>query len=195
MRKIIIATHNRDKFREMSEGLEGLNWEPVPAYDFPDIPVVEEDGMTLEVNSLKKAKAVSDFTRLAALADDTGLFVPALNGQPGVLAARFAGEGCTYADNVRKLLEMMKGIPPEKRDAIFQTLITLYYPDRPYQQVSGVVKGFITLSPRGEAGFGYDPVFQPVGFSKVFSEMTLDEKNEISHRGKAILAARKLLNN
>ncbi len=193
MRKLIIATQNRDKFQEMKEGLTGLGWEIIPAFEFPGAPEVEEDGKTLEENSLKKARVLSMFTDLPTLADDTGLFVEALGGQPGVYAARFAGENCTYQDNVTKILKVMKGVPQDRRKAFFKTVITFYQPNREAQQVAGDVQGFITEEARGQGGFGYDPVFLPTGLNKVFAEMSLEEKNRISHRGLAVQKVRQLL--
>jgi XTP/dITP diphosphohydrolase len=193
VKKLVIATRNHNKFEEMKKVLGGLDWELVPAYEFPGAPEVEEDGKTLEENSFKKAKALSDFTGLPALADDTGLFVEVLGGQPGVYSARFAGENCTDQDNVRKLLELMKHTPSPGRRAIFRTAITIYYPDRAFQQAIGEVEGRITEDTKGDNGFGYDPVFMPNGFSRVFAEMTLEEKNQISHRGLAIQKAKQLL--
>jgi XTP/dITP diphosphohydrolase len=193
MKKLVIATHNREKFKEMKESLRESKWEILPAFDFPGIPEVIEDGATLEENSLKKAKEISQFTGLSSLADDTGLFVEVLDGRPGVYAARFAGENCTYADNVKKLLDLLKDTPDEKRKAVFKTVVTISYPNNKFDQVMGEVAGVITHLPRGNGGFGYDPVFLPDGFSKVFAEMTLIEKNLISHRGKAIQKARSLL--
>ncbi len=193
MNQLIVATHNRNKFKEMAESLSGAGWEILPGYDFLGMPQVEEDGTTLEDNSLKKARVVSEFTRLPALSDDTGLFVDALDGRPGIYAARFAGENCTYEDNVRKLLGLMAGVPQGKRSAFFRTVITLYYPDGQFWQVAGEVRGNIATEARGQEGFGYDPVFRPSGSSKVFAEMTLEEKNKISHRGLAVQKARELL--
>jgi len=193
MKKLVIATQNRNKFKEMKEALDGLGWELVPGFEFPGIPEVIEDGATLEENSLKKAKEVSDFTSLPALSDDTGLFVDALNGQPGIYAARFAGEKCTYEDNVRKMLGMMENVPDGKRRALFRTVITIHHPGNKVQQVAGEVSGIITNKPMGAHGFGYDPIFQPDGSSKVFAEMSLEEKNRISHRGLALQRARELL--
>jgi XTP/dITP diphosphohydrolase len=193
MKKLVIATQNRNKFKEMREALAGLSWEIIPAFDFPGAPEVVEDGETLEENSLKKAKALAEFTGFPALADDTGLFVEALGGQPGIFAARFAGEKCTYEDNVRKMLGMMREVPLGSRQAVFRTVITIYDQDRGVQQVSGEVPGTITERARGEGGFGYDPIFQPEGLSTVFAEMTLEEKNKISHRGKAVAKARLFL--
>jgi len=193
MKKLVLATHNRDKFKEMRKALEGLDWEILAAFDFPGAPEVEEDGKTLEENSLKKAKALSAFTGLPTLSDDTGLFINALGGQPGIYAARFAGEKCSYEDNVQKVLGLMKGVESGSRKAVFRTIITLFDPNKGVRQVSGEADGVITEAVRGPGGFGYDPVFMPDGFSKTFAEMTLMEKNKISHRGKALQKARQLL--
>jgi XTP/dITP diphosphohydrolase len=193
MKKLVVGTHNRDKFKEMKLALEGLGWEIVPAFDFPGAPEVEEDGKTLEENSLKKAKALSEFTGSPALSDDTGLFIDALGGQPGIYAARFAGENCSYEDNVRKALRLLKGVEAGARKAVFRTIITLYDPEKGIRQVSGEVAGVITEEVHGIGGFGYDPIFMPEGFSKTFAEMTLNEKNQISHRGRALQKARQLL--
>jgi XTP/dITP diphosphohydrolase len=193
MKKLVIATQNRNKFMEMKDSLAGLGWEILPAFDFPGAPDVLEDGQTLEENSLKKARAISEFTGMPSLADDTGLFVDALGGQPGIYAARFAGKNSTYEDKVRKLLLLLQDTPDELRQATFKTVITLYYPNVPFDQVSGEIKGTITREPRGKKGFGYDPVFLPIGFSKVFAEMSMEEKNQISHRGIAVQRVRSLL--
>jgi XTP/dITP diphosphohydrolase len=195
MKKLVIATQNRDKFAEMRKALEGIGWQIVPAFDFSGAPEVVEDGRSLEENSLKKAKMLSAFTGLPALADDTGLFIDALDGQPGIYAARFAGENCSYADNVQKVLEMMKGVEVSNRKAVFRTVITVWYPDHEFEQVLGEVQGSITEQAYGDGGFGYDPIFRPAGHPKVFAEMSLEEKNRISHRGLAMEKARVLLAN
>lgn len=193
MKKLVLATHNRDKFKEMKQALDGLGWDIQAAFDFPGVPEVVEDGTTLEENSLKKAKEISDFTGLATLSDDTGLFIDALNGQPGIYAARFAGEKCTYSDNVHKVMRLMEKVPLSARRAVFRTVITVYDPVRGARQVLGEVEGKITESVQGAGGFGYDPIFMPEGFSKVFALMTLEEKNQVSHRGRALQKARQLL--
>lgn len=193
MKQLVIATHNRDKFREMSQALSGIGWEILPAFGFPGVPDVVEDGTTLEENSAKKAFEISRFTGLPALSDDTGLFVNALQGAPGIYAARYAGEGCSYADNVQKLLGALEGVPREKRRAVFRTVVTIQYSNESRDQVSGEVEGSIVETVQGTQGFGYDPVFQPKGFSKVFAEMSVEEKNRISHRGLAVAKARTLL--
>lgn len=191
MKKLVLATHNRDKFREMKEALSDTGWELVAAFDLPGVPDVVEDGSTLEENSFKKADVLCSFSGMAALADDTGLFVDALNGQPGIYAARYAGEKCTYADNVKKLLGAMEKVPRAQRGAAFRTVITIRYPAGEKDQVMGEVRGTIEPASRGTSGFGYDPVFKPAGFDRVFAEMSLQEKNTISHRG---LALRKAIN-
>ncbi len=193
MKKLVIATHNRDKFAEMKVALSGIGWDIIPAYDFLGVPEVIENGRTLEENSLKKALEISKFTQLPSLADDTGLFVDALQGAPGIYAARFAGENCTYLDNVNKLLFSLKDVPEKGRRAVFRTVITIFYPTDEMDQVVGEVEGSITLKPMGKDGFGYDPIFLPVGNKKVFAEMKLEEKNKISHRGKAVQKAKELL--
>jgi XTP/dITP diphosphohydrolase len=193
MKKLVIATQNRKKFLEMKDALNGLAWEIVPAFDFPGAPDVNEDGKTLEENSLKKAESLSRFSDLSALADDTGLFVEALGGRPGVYSARFAGQNSSDSDNVRKLLELLKPARQGQRRAYFKTVITIFHPDRSFQQAVGEIEGAIIDEQRGNGGFGYDPVFQPAGYDKVFAEMTLEEKNAISHRGIAVRKARKLL--
>jgi XTP/dITP diphosphohydrolase len=193
MKKLVVATHNRDKFTELKRELEGLGLEILPAFDFAGIPDVIEDGKSLEENSLKKAKEISNFTMLPTLADDTGLFVEALNGQPGIYAARFAGEKCTYADNVRKMLDMMRGVEAGKRQAAFRTIITLYFPGEAPQVFEGRVEGVISGEERPGRAFGYDPIFLPEGSSRAFSEMDMDEKNAISHRGRAVQKAKVFL--
>lgn len=195
MKKLVIATHNRGKFSEMKAALAGIAWEIIPAYDFPGIPDVVEDGHTLEENSLKKAVEITTFTGLSSLADDTGLFVDALQGAPGIYAARFAGENCSYSDNVNKLLNALKDVPENRRKAVFRTVITLFHPSGEKNQVFGEIEGTITLKAIGKDGFGYDPVFLPFGHTKVFAQMTVEEKNKISHRGLAIQKARVLLAN
>src|SRR5579862_5769983 len=128
MKKLVIATQNKNKFKEVKEALVGVPWELQAAFDFPAAPEVVEDGKTLEENSLKKAREVSLFAGLPALADDTGLFVDFIDGQPGIYAARFAGANCTYEDNVRKLLGLLEEAPDGSRGAVFKTVITFYRP-------------------------------------------------------------------
>ena len=148
---------------------------------------VEETGETLEENARLKALAAVEATGMAAVADDTGLFVDALGGLPGVRSSRYAGPGCTYADNVRKLLEAMAGIEPASRGARFRSAVVLACPDGSRQTFEGSLAGSIGEEPRGTGGFGYDPVFVlPDGAT--LAELALSEKNRVSHRGAAFVA-------
>lgn len=159
---------------------------------FPDAPEVEEDGDTLAANAIKKALAIHQHTQLPAVADDTGLMVDALNGAPGVYSSRFAGPGATYADNVKKLLRQLEGMPLSQRTAEFCTVMALAVNGETHW-VEGKCRGVITLAPRGAGGFGYDPVFFVPELHKTFAELTLAEKNQISHRGRALAALKALL--
>ena len=190
--KMILATHNRDKCAEMTAILGEFSIELLSLDDFPDIDEIVEDGNTLEENALIKARMVYKMTNLPSWADDTGLEVDALNGEPGIYSARYAGETCSYSDNINKLLKNMENIPAEKRTARFQTAIA--FVDVNMELVSeGIVEGKITTEPKGFGGFGYDPVFYVLEKGKTYSEMNMTEKNQISHRGKAIQEMLKLL--
>ena len=183
--KIVLATHNRDKCAEMSAILSSFPIELLSLDDFPEIGEIIEDGTTLEENALIKANTVHTKTGLYAWADDTGLEVDALDGQPGVYSARYAGENCTYLDNVNKLLKDILDIPENMRTAQFRTAIALVGKNLELVTM-GVVKGLITNKPKGVGGFGYDPVFYVPNKDKTYSEMEMTEKNQISHRAKAI---------
>ena len=183
--KIILATHNTDKRKEMMAALADLNVEILSLVDFPQVGEIVEDGETLTENAIIKAKAVFDITGIPAISDDTGLSVDALHGAPGVYSARYAGENATYADNVEKLVDEMKNVLPENRGAQFQTIMV--YIDKDTELiVDGVVKGQIANTSKGVGGFGYDPVFYIPEQEKTFAEMTIQEKNQISHRGIAL---------
>ena len=188
--KLVLATRNADKVREIREALEGLPIDISSLESYPQIGEIPEEGETLEENALTKAETVARETGFPALADDTGLEVEALGGRPGVRSSRYAGEGATYDDNVRKLLEELGGVPSERRGAVFRTVIAIAAPGKRSQTVEGVCRGVIMTDPRGSSGFGYDPVFTPQGSERTFAQMTLGEKNKISHRGKALAAAR-----
>ena len=190
--KIVLATRNRDKIREIQEVLAGFEIEILILDQFPDIAEVVEDGQTIEQNALKKARTVSDATQLLTLADDTGLEVDYLDGQPGVYSSRFAGDGATYDDNCNKLLEFMKGVPENQRTARFRCIIAITGFDTE-KMIEGVCEGFITNDKRGSQGFGYDPVFYVPEFDQTFAEMLLTLKNKISHRGLALEKASKFL--
>ena len=191
-KKIVLATHNLHKQKEMNSILSSLGILIVGLDDFPQIGDIEETGTTLLENAFIKAHAVHQLTGLPAIADDTGLEVDALNGDPGIFSARYAGEKCSYSDNVNKLLKEMEKIPISLRTARFTTAIA--FVSENMELVSeGIVKGTITTSLKGVGGFGYDPVFYVPERKKTYSEMKMNEKNEISHRGIAIQNMIKLL--
>lgn len=181
--RLVVASKNPDKVAEIEEVLEGtgLADEIVCGLDWPDI---EETGETLEENALLKARGVVDAIGLPVLADDTGLEVDALDGAPGVKTARFAGPHAVYEDNVARMIEVMDGVA--NRSARFRTVVALVFPDGVEITAEGEVRGSITHAPRGERGFGYDPVFEVDG--RTFSEMTAEEKHAMSHRARAIRA-------
>jgi XTP/dITP diphosphohydrolase len=181
----VLATANAHKAHEIEAVLSELD---VTLLARPlDVPDVEETQDSLEGNATLKARALVEATGLAALADDTGLFVHALAGRPGVRSARYAGERASDEQNVRKLLEELEGVAPGRRDAEFRTVIVAAYPDHGSLMVVGTLKGTIALSPRGQRGFGYDPVFEPEDAAgRTLAEMTPEEKNAISHRGIAL---------
>ena len=183
--KIILATHNRDKRKEMMAALADLNVDLLSLENFPQVGEIIEDGETLTENAIIKAQTVFDITGIPAISDDTGLSVDALNGAPGVYSARYAGEDATYTDNVEKLLDEMKYVLAENRGAQFQTIMV--YIDKDTELIAnGVVKGEIADQLKGVGGFGYDPVFYIPEMMKTFAEMTIEEKNKISHRGLAM---------
>lgn len=192
-RRIVLATHNRDKVTEIRRILEGLPVELVAAVDLPGAPEVPETGKTLEANARLKAVETARVLGLPALADDTGLEVAALHGAPGVRAARYSGEGATYASNVAKLLREMADVPEGARDARFRTVVAFAHPDGVCEMVDGACEGEILRVATGAGGFGYDPVFCPEGETRSFAEMSLAEKNAISHRARAFRGARTLV--
>ncbi len=190
--KIVIATHNSDKCREILSEANSPGISLTTLDEFPEIGDIEETGTTLDENALIKAKTVHAITGLPTIADDTGLEVDALNGAPGVYSARFAGENCTYKDNVVKLLQEMENIPEIQRSAKFTTVM-VYINDQVELMAKGAVKGVITTEPKGFGGFGYDPVFYVPELQRTFAEITMNEKSKISHRGKAVRNLFKLL--
>ena len=180
--RLVLASANPDKVSEITEVLGGLvDLDPRPE----GLPDVLEDGDTLEANARLKALAVCEATGRAAVADDTGLEVDALDGAPGVYSARFAGDDASYADNLDRLLTELDGIPEGRRTARFKTVALVRYPDGREVVATGTVEGTIANRPSGVDGFGYDPVFVPVeGDGRTFAEMG-DEKHSLSHRGRA----------
>tara|TARA_B100000945_G_C20255766_1_gene536724 strand:+ start:226 stop:846 length:621 start_codon:yes stop_codon:yes gene_type:complete len=190
--KIVLATHNRDKFLEMKAILSSYSIEIFSLDSFPIIGQIIENGNTLQENALIKAKTVYEKTGFYSWADDTGLEVDYLNGDPGIYSSRYAGNKCKYIDNVNKLLTNMKGVPTNKRSAYFKTSIA-FIGNNMELTTTGTVKGYITKEPKGVGGFGYDSVFYVPEKSKTYSEMKLIEKNKISHRSKAITEMIELL--
>jgi XTP/dITP diphosphohydrolase len=187
--RLVLASANPDKAAEiaaiLSAAVPGLELVPRPA----DLGDVDEYGATLLENARLKAAAIAAATGEAAVADDTGLAVDALDGAPGVYSARFAGEGATYADNVAKLLKELDGVAPERRTARFATVALIRWPDGREVAATGEVEGVITTAPRGERGFGYDPIFEPTeGDGRTFAELLPVEKHALSHRGRAFRA-------
>ena len=183
--KLVLATHNKDKCAEMAAILGEFPIDLLTLEAFPEIGEIIEDGNSLQENALIKARAVFKQTHLPSWGDDTGLEVDALDGKPGIYSARYAGESCSYSDNVNKLIKNMQSIPKKQRTAQFKTAIA--YVSENMELVSeGVVEGLIAITPKGVGGFGYDPVFYVPEKGKTYSEMNMKEKNQVSHRGKAI---------
>lgn len=191
-KKIVVATHNTNKQKEINALLKDLNVNVLGMEHFPIVSSIEETGSTLLENSLIKSRTVSQLTGLATIADDTGLEVDALHGSPGVYSARYAGSNATYEANVEKLLFELIEVPEALRTARFRTVIS--YVDNKKEFVDeGVIEGMITFKPSGNKGFGYDPIFKPLGFEKTFSEISQDKKNIISHRALALKKIKKTL--
>jgi XTP/dITP diphosphohydrolase len=193
--RLVVASANPDKVKEIVAVLsEALDVELVPRP--VDVPEVVEDGATLVDNARLKARALMEATGTAAVADDTGLEVDALGGAPGVYAARYAGEDATYADNVNKLLRELGALGDDggERRARFKSIAFVAFPDGSEVWAEGVMEGTIASAPRGDNGFGYDPVFQPdTGGGRTFAEMSAAEKDAMSHRGRAFRALARLL--
>ena len=193
MKKIILATGNRHKVEEITALLEGLPFKVTSLKDYPQVVMPEEDRDTFAGNAAKKAEAVSRATGEIVLADDSGLEVEALNGRPGVLSARYAGVSGNDEANNDLLLRELKDVPPEKRIAKFICAIAVAVPGDQTYIVEESCSGLITTGRRGNGGFGYDPLFyfEPAG--RTFAEMPAEEKNKISHRGKALRRMRELI--
>jgi len=193
MPTLVLATHNRDKALELRQRLEDLPLELCGLWEWPDHQPIAETGITLEENARLKAEEAARHTGLWAVADDTGLLVDALGGEPGVLSARFAGTQATYASNRKLLLDRLKGVPAGRRGARFETVIAFARPGLETLTVKGWVEGDILTEERGLGGFGYDAVFFHPASGRTFAELTLEEKNAVSHRGRAADALRALI--
>lgn len=191
--KIALATNNKNKLREMRLILNGCFDDFLSLEQLGINVEIEETGTTLTENALIKARAVCALTGMVSLADDTGLMVDALDGAPGVYSARFAGDEHNDDKNIEKLLEVLKDVPEEKRTAHFSTVIAVCFPDGRELTAEGSVFGKIATERHGSNGFGYDPVFYSNELKKCFAEGTAEEKNSVSHRGRALHAMLELL--
>ncbi len=184
--RLVLATHNANKVREIREILQDFPLEIISAQEFGDLPEVEEDGDTFAANALKKAVTIAKLTGNLALADDSGLMVEALGGQPGVYSARFAGEPVSDAANNQKLLQLLEHTQKEQRRAKFVCTLALATPEGKTATAAGECPGRIAFQPSGANGFGYDPLFIPDGYTVSFAELSSEAKNAISHRGRAL---------
>jgi XTP/dITP diphosphohydrolase len=187
---LVLATANKDKGKEISSilgALPGVNLRLLS--DYPHITLPPETGLTYRENAQIKATTVAKVTGEWALGDDSGLEIAALDDAPGLYSARYAGENVTYADNRKKVLALLKGVPDEKRQARFICTIVISDPDGNVEVAEGICPGKINLAETGDGGFGYDPIFYLPQYGKTFSELTQDEKNKVSHRGAALRAA------
>ena len=182
--QIVLATHNKGKMSEINNLLSS-SYEVLTLDHFPNIKEIPETGKTLKENAFIKARTVFEMTGLPSLADDTGLEVEALGGEPGVFSARYAGKQASYQDNCEKLLKNMMRVPKEDREAKFRTVLA-YKDDNRELSCDASVKGEIAKSPKGSFGFGYDSVFYYPPLEKTFAELSEEEKNSISHRGRAL---------
>ncbi|MDD5407431.1 MAG: RdgB/HAM1 family non-canonical purine NTP pyrophosphatase [Candidatus Cloacimonas acidaminovorans] len=195
IRDILIATHNPDKLKELEELVNPLKLRLHFLRELPGFYPTEEDQETLQKNAMKKALEAAKYSGLITLADDTGLFIEALNGAPGIMSARFAGNSCSYSDNRQKVLQLLQNI--QIRKAYFKTAVALSAPDGIIAVTEGRLEGEITTEERGNNGFGYDSIFAVNG--KTYAEMNADEKNRLSHRALAIKSIipilQKIINN
>lgn len=192
MEKLVLATNNAHKVQEIKRILCGTSFAEIVTMKDCGLEIdVEETGKTFKDNSLLKAKAVCEATGYPALADDSGLCVRALNGEPGVYSARYAGEEHDDNKNIDKLLRNMENV--SDREAEFVTVLTIAYPDGKVVFAEGKTKGYISEERRGSSGFGYDPIFYSIDLGKTFGEATEDEKNAVSHRGRALRNLRSIL--
>ncbi len=188
-RKLVLATRNQGKITEFRRILDALApgaIELIGVDQFPDLVDVDETGSTFEENSLLKARYTCQATGLPAIADDSGLCVDALNGDPGIFSARWAGTHGNDQANLEKVLDQLKDVPDEKRTARFMCVASLVLPDGREQVAEGRFEGHILHAPVGENGFGYDPIFQPLGLSISSAQMSAEEKDLVSHRGKSL---------
>jgi XTP/dITP diphosphohydrolase len=192
MTKIVLATHNIHKARELKTLLSGLDVDVLTLDDISTELDLREDGDTFEANAFQKARSVHHNTHLLSLADDSGLEVFYLHGRPGVFSARYSGAQATDEMNNRKLLAEMRGVAPRRRRAQFRSVLALVG-DGMEDATEGICPGLLGESPRGTNGFGYDPIFIPDGFTKTYAELTAEEKNLISHRARSFAKMKEVL--
>jgi XTP/dITP diphosphohydrolase len=193
--EVVIATRNSGKLREIRQILAPLGLRILSLRDFPEIPEILEDGRTFAENAAKKATPVARLTRRVAIADDSGLAVDALDGRPGVFSSRYAGEGASDLDRYHKLLQEMAGVPLGQRAAVFVCAMAVASPEGKVEIVEGECRGEIASSPRGNEGFGYDPVFFFPDLQKTMAELEPEAKNRISHRARALEKLKQILPN
>ncbi|MBM4169969.1 MAG: RdgB/HAM1 family non-canonical purine NTP pyrophosphatase [Ignavibacteria bacterium] len=190
--KLLLATNNRHKIKELRVLLQDLDIQIDTLGELDHSLELIEDGWTFEENALKKARTAFAYSRIPTLADDSGLEVFYLNGRPGVFSARYAGSGATDERNNAKLLAEMRGVPPRRRRAQFVATIALV--GEGYEELArGVCEGMLAEAPRGSNGFGYDPIFLPAGYRRTYAELLDEEKNEISHRSRALRLMKEIL--
>jgi len=195
MHDLVLATRNAKKVKELTALLAPIAIEVrvLSLLDFPDVPETPETGATFAENAELKARAAALATGRIALADDSGLEVDALGSRPGIYSNRFAGPGAADRDKYMRVLELLKGIPDKDRTARFRAAVAVATPDGKADVVEGTCEGRIAREPKGEGGFGYDPIFYLPELGRTMAELSPDEKNRISHRGKALRAAKQLL--
>jgi len=191
--KVVIATRNQDKLKEIKTLLKGLPVEVVSLSGFKNVPEVKEDGKTLEANAKKKANQTSRYLKEFVVADDSGLEVGFLGNRPGVYSARFSGKNATYKSNNEKLLKLLKDVSGSKRSACFRCVIAISDKGKLVNLAEGRCNGKIALRAKGSSGFGYDPIFIPNGYKKTFAQLGLKKKNKISHRSKALIKAKQII--
>jgi len=190
---VIVATQNRGKLREIRSVLKDLGFKIRGLMDFKNLPEVEEDGKSFVENGLKKARFYCQLLGKLTIADDSGLEVDALGGRPGIYSARYAGEKASDEENRKKLLQALGGIPISKRAAAFKCAIAMVSPDGWELVTEGRCRGRIGFKEVGRKGFGYDPIFILPQYGKTMAQLSLKEKNRISHRGRALRKLKKLL--
>lgn len=188
--KIVIASRNDHKIEEMRRILEqaGFDWELVGTAEFPGLPDIEETGSTFAANAMLKARGVSEFTGLPAIGDDSGLCVDALNGMPGIRSARWSGTHGNDQANLELVLAQISDVPADRRNASFVCAAAYVHPDGTEIVVEAAMNGSLIFAPLGDNGFGYDPIFIPEGHLVTSAQMSSEEKDAISHRGKALAA-------